>query len=300
MPPGYVADVERVPAAPRGERMAPGIVNVEQAAAWQGEEAHWTEHEERYDAAVRHYTLRLSAAVPIAAGEQVLDVGCGCGETTRAAARAAIAGGALGVDLSARMIARARERSRSAGLTNARFEQADAQVYPFDMRAFDLAVSRFGAMFFGDPVAAFGNIGRALRPGGRLALLAWQELGQNEWLLTLRGALAMGRTLPQPPVGTPGPFGLADPATARHILADAGYAAIAIEGVSEPLCFGVDADDALGFLRGQGAIRGMLNGLDEATAGRALVALHATLAAHATADGVLLGSAAWLITARRV
>ncbi len=279
--------------------MPPEIVNAEQAAAWQGEEAHWVAHEARYDAAVRRYSGRLRAAAPVAAGDRVLDVGCGCGETTRDAARAAIAGSALGVDLSAAMIARARERGRAEGLPNVRFEQADAQVYPFAAAAFDLAISRFGAMFFGDPVAAFRNVGRALRPGGRLALLAWQELGQNDWLLVLRGALAMGRTLPQPPVGAAGPFGLADPGAARRILTDAGYAAIAIEAVREPLCFGADADDALGFLRGQGAIRGLLNGLDEATTARALDALRATLAAHATADGVLLGSAAWLITARR-
>src|SRR5581483_7231684 len=122
-------------------------------------------------------------------------------------------------------------------------------------------------------------------PGGRLALLAWQELAQNEWLAALRGALAAGRTLPTPPLGAPGPFGLADPAAVRRILADAGYEAIAVEAVSAPLYFGANADDAFGFLRGQGAVRGMLGGLDEPTAVRALEALRATLAAHATGDG---------------
>jgi SAM-dependent methyltransferase len=279
--------------------MATEIVNVDQARAWQGEEEHWVEHEERYDAGVRRHGLRLYAAARIAAADQVLDVGCGCGQVTRDAARAAPAGSALGVDLSARMIARARERARAERLANARFEQADAQVYSFEAGAYDLALSRFGGMFFGDPVAAFRNVGRALRPGGRLALVAWQALDQNEWLLAVRGALAAGRTLPAPPVGTPGPFGLADPARAWGILVDAGFEAVAVEAVEEPIWLGTDGADAFGYLRTMGVTRGLLNDLDEATAARALDTLRETLAAHATADGVLFGSAAWLITARR-
>lgn len=117
--------------------MPTGAVNVEQASAWDGGEGdHWTEHEERYDAAVRRHGLRLRRAAQISADDHVLDIGCGCGESTRDAARVAVSGTALGVDLSARMIERARERSRAEGLTNTRFEQADAQVYPFDAQAF--------------------------------------------------------------------------------------------------------------------------------------------------------------------
>jgi SAM-dependent methyltransferase len=275
------------------------IANSDQARAWQGEEDHWAEHEERYNASVHRHGRHLLDAARIAAHDRVLDIGCGCGESTRDAARVAVAGMALGLDLSARMIARARERSQAEGLTNARFEQADAQVYPFEPQSFDLAISRFGAMFFGDPVAAFRNIGRALRPGGRLALLAWQELGKNAWLLALRGALAAGRTLPAPPVGAPGPFGLADPAAVRRILAEAGFDAIALQEVSEPVSLGADADDAYGFVRTMGVTRGLLNDLDDTTAARALEALRSTLAAHDTPEGVLLPSAAWLITAHR-
>jgi SAM-dependent methyltransferase len=197
------------------------------------------------------------------------------------------------------MIACARERARAEGLANVSFEQADAQVYPFEAQAFDLAISRFGAMFFADPVAAFRNIGRALRPDGRLALLAWQELKQNEWLMTIRQALAMGRALPEPPIGAPGPFGLADPAAVRRILAAAGFEDVALDDVDEPMYFGADADDAFGFAQTTGPVKGLLDGLDQPTTARALEALRATLAAHETADGVLFGSRAWLITARR-
>lgn len=282
----------------RGISRLAGVANAEQAAAWDGEEGdRWTEHEERYDATVRLYSLRLRDAARISADDHVLDIGCGCGGATREAARLAASGTALGVDLSARMIARARERSRAEGLTNARFEQADAQVYPFEGQAFNLAISRFGAMFFGDPIAAFRNIGRALRPGGRVALLSWREFGKNEWLLAIRRALAQGRTLPAPPVGAPGPFGLAEAAAVQRILANAGFEGINLEEVNEPVYLGANGDDAFGFVRTLGITKGLLDGLDNTATARALEKLRATLAAHDTGEGVLLGSCAWLIIA---
>ncbi|MDP8924308.1 MAG: methyltransferase domain-containing protein [Chloroflexota bacterium] len=275
------------------------MANVEMAKAWEEEGARWAEQAERYDLTVRRHSLRLLGAARISVDERILDIGCGCGETTRDAARIAVSGTVLGVDLSARMIERARERARAEGLTNVRFELADAQVYPFERAAFDLAISRFGVMFFADPLAAFRNVGRAMRPGGRLALLAWQGLKQNEWLLALRAALAMGRELPEPPVGGPGPFGLADADEVRRILAAAGFGEIHFEDVHEPMCFGSDADDAFAFVRTTGPAKGLLDGLDEAASSRALEALRAMLAAHETREGVLLASRAWLITARR-
>jgi SAM-dependent methyltransferase len=285
--------------AAEGSGLMIAAENAEEAEAWDGEDGdQWVEHEERYNAVNRRHGLRLLDAAGIAPDHHVLDIGCGCGESTRDAARLATEGTALGVDLSSQMLARARERSRAEGLTNVRFQQADAQVYPFEDQAFDQAISRFGAMFFGDPVAAFRNIGRALRPSGRLALLAWQGLAENEWLLALRTALAVGRTLPEPPVGEPGPFGLADPAAVRRILTAAGFEAIDLEPVHESIILGADADDAFGFVRSLAMTQRLLNGLDAPTAARALEALRATLAAHATAEGVLFDSGAWLITAR--
>src|SRR5581483_8598015 len=115
--------------------------------------------------------LRRVAAVRF--DEDVLDIGCGSGRTTREAARTARAGSALGVDISGAAIERARELARSEGLGNVTFELGDAQVHRFASERFDVAISRFGTMFFGDPVAAFANIGRALRPGGRLVMMVW-------------------------------------------------------------------------------------------------------------------------------
>lgn len=279
------------------ERMS-ADVNVEQARAWNGDEADaWIRNEEHLNASSRRHTARLFETVAIAAGDAVLDIGCGCGETTREAARRAASGSALGIDLSTRMIERARERSRAAGITNVTFIRADAQVHPFPPEHFSLAISRFGAMFFEDPVGAFSNIRRSLRTGGRLGLLAWQELRRNEWLSAIRDALAVGRDLPGPRVGAPGPFGLADADAVRHILTEAGFVDIDLTDVAEPVQLGVDAADGFEFVSTLAITNGMLQGLDEETRERALDELRATLAAHETGEGVLLGSRAWLIRA---
>jgi SAM-dependent methyltransferase len=278
----------------------PDIANTDQAAAWDGPEGdRWTDHEERHNDAVRAHSARLFATARVGAADHVLDIGCGCGETTREAAGRAPDGDALGVDLSAKMIERARVRSRDAGITNARFEQADAQVHEFAAEGFDLVISRTGAMFFADPIAAFTNIAAGTKIGGRLALLVWQELGRNEWLVALRAALAMGRTLPEPPAGAPGPFGLADPEAARTILRAAGWTTVEFEDVQAPFVFGADLDEAYGFAQGIGVVRGLLDDLDAATATRALDNVRAILAAHVTGDGVVFDSRSWIITGQR-
>ena len=152
-------------------------------------------------------------------------------------------------------------------------------------------------MFFGDPDAAFANIARALRSGGRLALLSWQPLPANEWVRELTAALAAGRNLPTPPPQAPGPFALADPGRVRQLLADAGFTGIEIDPMRAPLWFGADADDAHAFALG--LLGWMLEGLDEDRRPQALAALRATVTAHSTADGVVYNSGAWLIRAQR-
>lgn len=274
------------------------IANVDMAKAWDGEEGdHWTEFAGRYDAAAARYWRRFLDAGLVSAGDSVLDVGCGTGESAIDMAR--VASAVVGLDLSSRMLDVARARSRDAGTTNVEFVQADAQVHPFGTGTFDMAISRFGAMFFADPVTAFSNIARATRPAGGLRLLAWQGLAENEWLTAIRGALAAGRALPEPPMGAPGPFGLADPGTARRTLTDAGYVDVELDAWHEPMCFGADPDDAWSFVRHLGIVRGLTNDLDEATKADALERLQAQLASHASGEGVMFGSAAWLITARK-
>jgi ubiquinone/menaquinone biosynthesis C-methylase UbiE len=229
----------------------------------------------------------------------VLDVGCGTGALTRAVAARAPGGTALGVDLSGRMIRHARELATAEGITNARFEQADAQVYPFATESVDVVVSSFGAMFFSDPARGFSNIAHALRPGGRVGLLAWRDLAHNPWVSAIREALAAGRALPAPRTGQPGPFGLADPDQARDLLEGTGLEQVDVHEIHEAMDFGADAAQAYTFVAGMGIVEGLTGDLDPDTRATALEALRATLATAETDRGVLFDSSAWLFTARR-
>jgi SAM-dependent methyltransferase len=280
--------------------MADEVVNVDMAAAWDGQEGDdWADQWEHHDRAIRGHHEALIAAAAFQPADRVLDVGCGNGQTTRAAARAAVDGAALGIDLSSRMLERARALAAEEGLTNVAFEQADAQVHRFEADAYDAVVSRFGAMFFADPVAAFANVRAALRPGGRLVMVAWRELADNEWVQAARNAFAAGRDLPVPPAGAPGPFGLADPAQTTARLHAAGFEAVEITPVDAPFSLGADVDDAFAFVRRSGVVRGLSQDLDDGQRGQALATMRDVLVAHETPDGVELGSGSWLISARR-
>jgi ubiquinone/menaquinone biosynthesis C-methylase UbiE len=152
---------------------------------------------EGYDAELQRHDKVLHQALGIQFNDHVVDIGSGTGQTTRLVARLARAGSALGIDISTTAIDRARELTRATELGNATFEHADAQSYPFPQQRFDLAVSRFGTMFFADPIAAFTNIGQALRPGGRLVMMVWQAHEQNEWAVAIQQSLAPGEA-PEP------------------------------------------------------------------------------------------------------
>ncbi len=214
-------------------------------------------------------------------------------------ARIASGGAVTGIDLSTRMLELARTRSVEQGLDNVTFVRGDAQVFAFEPDAFDLAMSSFGAMFFNDPVAAFTNIAGGLHRGGALALMAWRTLEENDWLMSLRRALAVGRELPVPPPDAPTPFALADPERVRRILGSAGFVEVELEPIDEPVDLGTDAVDALEFAKSMGIVEGLLHALDDQDRATAMTNLADLFHAHATPDGVLFGSAAWLITARR-
>jgi SAM-dependent methyltransferase len=178
-----------------------------------------------------------------------------------------------------------------------RFEHADAQVHAFEPGSFDVVISRFGAMFFGDPVVAFANVGRAMRRGAQLVLVVWQPLERNEWLTEISSTLAAGRERPTPPPGVPGPFGFADPERTAQVLGDAGFVDVVSDGFSAPMSFGKDVDDAAEFVLGVSGW--MLEGLDDDGRRSAIEALRAGMSRHLVAEGVAYGSAAWLVTARR-
>ena len=275
-------------------------VNAQQAAEWDGPAgAHRARHAAVFDAESRPHNERFRTATAVAPRDRVLDIGCGTGQSTRDAARAAAAGTVLGIDLSAQMLEHARRVSHEEGLANVRFEQADAQVHAFPAGSFDVAISRFGSMFFDDPAAAFGNIGRALRPGGRLVLMVWQARESNAWSTEIRAALAGGAELPPPPSAGPHPFSLGDPAVVGGILAAAGFTEIGFTDVHEPVYYGPDPAVALDVVSGLRSTRDLLADMDEEQAENALNRLRATLAAHQTSDGVLFDARTWIIAARR-
>ena len=272
--------------------------NAAQLDAWDGDEGgFWAGQAEHFDRSVARYQSALLEAAEIRSTDRVLDIGCGSGRTSCDAAHRASDGSVLALDLSAAMLDVARRTAAAEGRGSIRFEQADAQIHPFERGSVDVVISRTGGTFFGDPIAAWTNIAGALRPDGRLAMLAWQPPAENEWISSIATALAAGRTFPLPPAGTPGPFGFGDPGTARTVLAAAGFGSVELRSLAEPMWFGRDVEDAVAFILGVSGW--MLRGLDDDARNQALAALRRTVEAHVGDDGVEFGSAMWLITARR-
>lgn len=273
------------------------IVNADQERAWNGYEGrHWAEHQTRYDAVNSGFNSPLLAAVR--PGDRVLDIGCGNGQLTRLAARAGD-GHALGVDLSAPMLDRARASAAAQGVTNVEFVRADVQVHPFPAAAFDVALSRFGVMFFADPVAAFANVGRALRPGGRLAFVCLDDIRDGDLGRVFAAFAAHLPRLETDGTGAAEPLSLADPTVVRRVLTAAGFAGVDCARVEAPQVWGRDVADAAGFLAGWGPVRHQLDRVDPDTADRARAALTEALRPHEHSDGVRLRGTAWLVTAHR-
>ncbi|MDF9811035.1 class I SAM-dependent methyltransferase [Streptomyces sp. SPB162] len=282
------------------------VVNTDQAQAWNGYEGtHWARNQERWDAVNEGFNQPLLTAAAIGERHHVLDIGCGAGCTTRLAARRAVEGRAVGLDLSAPMLERARESARREGLANAVFEQGDAQVHALEPAAFDVVISRFGVMFFADPRAAFTNIAKALRPGGRLAFVCGADAERNEWLravMALRAFLPLG-TFGAPersgaPTG-PGMFSLADPDTTHAILSAAGFEHITATRVEAYGNWGGNADEAADFLLDSGPGRHLAEQVGAEKRDDARRALTDTLRAHEEHGAVRLRGTGWLITAGR-
>ncbi|MDI3385050.1 methyltransferase domain-containing protein [Streptomyces sp. B-S-A8] len=279
----------------------PEIVNTDQEQAWNGPEgAYWVQNQDRWDAVNSGFNELLLDAAGFGPEGRVLDIGCGSGQTTRLAARRAARGRVLGVDLSAPMLDRARASAAREGLDNVTFERADAQVHAFSPGAFDAAVSRYGVMFFADPVAAFANIGGALRPGGRLAFVCPAEPEGNGWLramLSLRDHLPVGDFAAP---GRPGMFAFTDPDRARAVLTGAGFADVRTDPVEAYGTWGRDAQDAADFMLGTGPGRAMTAQVSAEAAARARTALTEHLRDHEKeGEGVRLLSTSWLVTGVR-
>jgi ubiquinone/menaquinone biosynthesis C-methylase UbiE len=250
-----------------------------------------------YDVELRAHHNHLRAAYRVSHGDEVLDIGCGTGLTTREAARAAAPGHVLGVDVSERMLERARQLTADEQFDNVRYELGDAQVHRFEPAGFDVAISRFGTMFFSEPAVAFANIAAALRPGARLVMLVWQRYEDNEWARAIDAALGNAA---QPPSRGADAFSLGNAADTAHLLERAGFNDVRFDDIREPVLYGHDVDAALAFVQGFQSTTAALATLRDDEAARTVERLRETLAAHHDDErGVALGSRSWLITAGR-
>ena len=278
--------------------------NAEQITYWnETAGAKWVELNSRIDEQIAPIGRAAIDRARVSAGEHVLDVGCGCGQTSlELAERVGSRGSVTGIDISTVMLARARERAAAFDAAQLRFENADAQIAPLEALQADLVFSRFGVMFFADPRAAFANLQRALRPGGRIAFACWQDLARNPWLLTPLMAAAKHVALPEPPApGAPGPFAFADPKRVRGILADAGFESIELESFERALVVagGAPLEQSVDFIVQVGPLGAVLREADATTRARARDAVHEALEPFAQGDVVRLDCAAWIVLARR-
>lgn len=275
-------------------------VNEAQKEQWNGAESdHWVLHAARYDAQLVPFADVLFEQLELAERDAVLDVGCGCGVTTLAASRQAAR--AVGVDLSEPMLEVARTRMGQAGITNTAFLAADAQTHDFGRQTYTAVISRFGVMFFDDPVAAFSNLHRVLVPAGRLSFVCWQPLAANEWLLVPGFAAAHYVSLPELGDGTePGMFALSDDERVRKILSDSGFSRIVVRPFITTITLGGggDVEETLSFLLGTGVARALLADAAPDVVDPAIDAVRQSLSAHFEPGvGVRLGAAAWMVSA---
>ncbi len=274
--------------------------NQGQSEAWNGAESvHYIDHALRYDRQLAPFTGAVLERAGLTPGDSVLDVGCGSGATTLAAARTARS--VVGVDISEPLLSLAETRSRSASIDNATFVVADAQTHRFDA-GFDVLVSQFGLMFFDDPPAAFANLRRALVPGARMVFVSWQELDANEWLTVLARAVARRAALPELGglSGGPGMFALKDPDEIAALLNSAGLHSTEIEPISPTILLGGGGtlEESTDFLFGTGMARGLLGRVEPALQSEVIGEVRDALEAHHEPGvGVRLGASGWVVSA---
>jgi SAM-dependent methyltransferase len=270
----------------------------EQLEHWNGPGGNrWVTQQERLDRVLAPLgALAVERAAPQAA-ERVLDVGCGCGASTlELGRRVGSSGAVLGVDISAPMLARARERA--AAMRWVSFAESDAGSHAF-APDHDLVFSRFGSMFFARPEAAFANLRRALRPGGRLCLIVWRTFEENEWgRVPMEAAISVVGPQQPPPPGAPGPFSLASPERVQQLLAGAGFQHVQLERDDRTLEVSTTGlDEAVEFSLQAGPAARLLIGADPTTLARVTEAVRKALAPRLQNERVALGAATWVVTA---
>jgi SAM-dependent methyltransferase len=260
----------------------------------------WVDDRAGHDEMLEPLGRLAQGALAPSEGMRILDIGCGTGATTLELADAVgPSGEAVGADVSGLLLEVA--RARAAGRPNVSFLEADAQTHAFEAESFDGAFSRFGFMFFDDPEAAFVNIRVSLRPGSRLAFVCWQGPDRNEWVTV---PMAAARDLVDVPVDTgsgPGPFAFSDEDLLMAVLDGAGFPAVSIESHTQSVLLGGhgDVETALAFVLSNRIGRQILEVAGEDRAPEIVAALRRSLEPYATSQGVEIGAAVWLVTARR-
>jgi ubiquinone/menaquinone biosynthesis C-methylase UbiE len=241
--------------------------------------------------------------LPVRSGDQVLDVGCGFGDTAiRLAGQVGATGLVVGIDCCDAFLDQARAEMKSRGVTNLSFVRGDAE-YALPTNQYDFVFARFGTMFFANPVAGLRNMRQALRPGGRMVHIVWRERADNPWLSMAKDVVLKYLPAPGSDAQTcgPGPFSMADQAMVREMMKAAGYDRIEFRRVDAPVLVGKDVDDAIAFQLAIGPAgevfreAGML-----AEAKRAEIEAALAAAIHAqkkAADGVVMDSSSWVISA---
>src|ERR1700680_1488156 len=275
--------------------------NADQIAYWNGPGGqHWADRQQTQDIVLAPVSGVLIDRAKAKAGERIVDVGCGCGATTIALAQqVGPAGHVLGIDISAPMLARARQLV-PPGLP-ADFVLADATVYPFVSASFDLLASRFGVMFFAEPVLSFANLRRALRPSGRMAFACWREPRDNPWLMApLQAAYQHAPRLPQPGPDDPGPFSFASEQRVVGILSEGGFTAIEMErcDLSLDIAIGRGLEAAVETAVEMGPAARPLEGQPRDVIAAATHSIREVLSPFATGQEVPLAASFWMVTAR--
>ena len=283
------------------DRLEPVGVNAPQIEYWDGPAGdRWARLADSQDAMLEALGLAAIDACDIQPGHTVLDCGCGSGMTTfEISNRVGANGRVAGIDLSGPMLDVAITRLKARGITNIQFEQKDIAAYPFEQETFDRVFSRFGVMFFVDPVAAFTNIRGGMKSGGRLAFVCWQALHKNPWMeIPLKTAL---RHVPPPPPAdpdAPSPHAFADPDKIRRLLSGAGFAEIGVDALEMRLPFEADArSTAKRLVQASGAVARLLSNEPENIKARVEDDVCEAVAEFQTDSGVMLGSSTWVVTA---
>jgi len=277
--------------------------NAAQIEFWNSAAARaWSDQYARMDRVVAGLTKELLDLAAPQPGECVLDIGCGAGTTVLELARRVGPGGhVLGADVSEPSVARARERIAAAGLHHAEIIVAEVSVHPFAPHSFELAFSRFGIMFFGDPVAAFANVRRAMKSGGRLALAVFRAASEKLWPnAPLEAVRHLLPPIPTPGPEEPSPFSWADPARVHRILEGAGFSEISLTPLDPviQLAGPTGEAEAADFVMVMGPLVRVLPGLSAAQRENVRATLEVYFKGHTTAQGVILPAAIWVVRAR--